>query len=49
MVGWGVSPEFNLLKTAGKQRASQKNQKSVQTSWCFLSTGQHIVDLGIKK
>jgi hypothetical protein len=49
MVGWGVSPEFNLLKMAGKQRASQKNQKSVQTSWCFLSTGQHIVDLGIKK
>jgi hypothetical protein len=26
MVGWGVSPEFNLLKTADKQRASQKNK-----------------------
>jgi hypothetical protein len=26
MVGWGVSPEFDLLKTAGKQRASQKNK-----------------------
>jgi hypothetical protein len=50
MVGWDVSPEFYLLKTAGKQRPSQ-----IQIKNPFRPLGvsppppQQIVDLGVNK